>query len=85
MHTLLIYNCVFSLSPDIDECLESSPCGSPHNCTNTPGSYTCDCAAGYRRDDTGNCTGKVRSQLNKITLLCGQSRTSTVFNMDVAM
>ena len=31
---------------DIDECLPNNG-GCSHNCTNTAGSYYCECAAGY--------------------------------------
>ncbi|KAG8186701.1 hypothetical protein JTE90_015639 [Oedothorax gibbosus] len=33
---------------DIDECLGYKPCNDEHaRCVNTPGSYRCDCEAGY--------------------------------------
>lgn len=33
---------------DIDECTSGTPCGTGGTCTNTPGSYTCTCAAGFK-------------------------------------
>lgn len=41
---------------DIDECL-ANPCGYNANCTNTNGSYFCECQTGYEGNGT-NCTGK---------------------------
>ena len=43
------------MSADINEC-KVHPCHDDANCTNSPGSYNCDCLPGY----TGNgltCTG----------------------------
>ena len=42
---------------DVDECTEQSPCDTNAMCTNTPGSYTCACNAGYTGDGV-TCTGK---------------------------
>ena len=41
--------------PDINEC-DQSPCGFNANCTNTNGSYFCECQIGYEGNET-NCTG----------------------------
>ena len=40
---------------DIDECKENI-CGEKGNCTNTEGSYTCQCEEGYTIDEQG-CIG----------------------------
>lgn len=45
---------------DINECqqeggLEGHHCHQNTRCVNTPGSYTCECLAGYRRVDKFNC------------------------------
>ncbi|XP_028406424.1 cubilin-like [Dendronephthya gigantea] len=40
---------------DIDECAEGDPCGFNTNCTNTNGSYTCECLFGFEGNGT-NCT-----------------------------
>ena len=42
---------------DIDECCSFSPCGLNTHCTNTEGSYTCECNFGFSRDvvNTDDC------------------------------
>ena len=41
---------------DINECAEYNG-GCQHNCTNTNGSYSCTCRAGYKlTEDEHNCT-----------------------------
>ena len=43
---------------DINECFIDNG-GCSYTCTNTPGSYTCDCSTGYTYDPIEmNCTGK---------------------------
>lgn len=42
---------------NIDECLNSSICPLNSNCTDSPGSYSCDCIAGYSLAG-GQCVGK---------------------------
>lgn len=49
---LLIFPCNFT---DINECAES-PCGFNANCTNTIGSFLCECETGFEGNGT-NCTG----------------------------
>ena len=47
----------FTLPIDIDEC-SGKPCAEI--CTNTYGSYYCECKQGYRvASDGHNCTGKI--------------------------
>ena len=41
---------------DVDECVED-PCTLNANCTNTNGSYFCECYSGYESFGT-NCEGK---------------------------
>ena len=42
---------------DINECVTESSCDPNASCTNMPGSFTCECNAGYRGD--GNtCYGR---------------------------
>ena len=41
---------------DVNEC-ESSPCGEFAECTDTVGSFECNCSAGYRGDGY-ICSGK---------------------------
>ena len=43
---------------DIDECdMETDSCDVNAECTNTDGSYTCSCLAGYSGDGM-TCSGK---------------------------
>ena len=46
----------YSFISDIDECL-SSPCTDHAVCTNTIGSFTCQCVTGFT-DVNGQCQGK---------------------------
>ncbi|EPB80333.1 calcium binding EGF domain protein [Ancylostoma ceylanicum] len=46
-----LYRCI-----DIDECAESSVCGTHSECINRPGSYDCTCDKGYRFVE-GGCVG----------------------------
>jgi hypothetical protein len=39
---------------DINECSPTNPCGANSTCTNTPGSYTCGCAAGFKAITTAS-------------------------------
>ena len=50
----------FSPIPDIDECEENWPCSAVANCTNTPGSFSCQCNEGYIGDGF-SCTGEEQS------------------------
>ena len=61
------YNTVLLTYTDIDECGdESNNCSTDANCTNIPGSYTCECNAGFTGDGI-NCTGKMaRSSLMRV-------------------
>lgn len=44
---------------NIDECVGGGPCGGLENCVDTPGSYVCQCMAGYLRNQTtGNCESR---------------------------
>ena len=47
------------ISVDINECVENSD-NCQHTCTNTLGSYLCECYPGYMLDpvDQRNCNGK---------------------------
>ncbi|XP_033098103.1 uncharacterized protein LOC117102007 [Anneissia japonica] len=49
---------VFKRCIDINECEDSNVCDSNADCTNTIGSYTCDCVDGYESDgsNTSPCT-----------------------------
>ena len=52
----MIYIVSLDYFPDINEC-ESSPCHNSIDCTNTPGSYVCNCSSGYQGNGT-RCQGK---------------------------
>ena len=41
---------------DIDECVADSPCSTNAECTNTEGSFMCECNTGFDGDGY-NCTG----------------------------
>ena len=41
---------------DIDECVTDSPCSTNAECTNTEGSFVCECNMGFDGDGY-NCTG----------------------------
>ena len=48
---------VFVFYLDIDECIESHGCHSDAVCTNSVGSYHCQCETGYNGDGV-NCQCK---------------------------
>ena len=56
---IYIYIFFFFFFIDIDECtsLGDNDCGSNALCTNTNGSYSCNCKDGFQGDGI-NCTGK---------------------------
>ena len=61
----VLYQCVFMLLLDINECLPGGigtrSCGQV--CNNTIGSYFCSCNVGFRLlPDMFNCTGELCSQ-----------------------
>ena len=41
---------------DIDECNTLKPCGANSLCTNSPGSFKCDCRPGFEGDAIDGCT-----------------------------
>ena len=52
---------LLSLFIDVDECVQNSTlCNINANCTNTDGSYMCQCQDGYEGDGI-NCTGILMS------------------------
>ena len=67
-------NCCLSTLPtliptDINECATNNGnCGADKSCTNTIGSYSCQCKAGYRQLTNGNCQGMEHRDV--IALLC---------------
>ena len=58
---------VLFVSTDINECEWMSPCGERANCTDSDGSFTCECHEGYVGDGL-TCTGTyITLQTNKLT------------------
>ena len=59
IHTLYFkFYSIFLIVSDIDECAEEQEnCHDNATCTNTPGSFSCDCRPGYEGDGIDNCTG----------------------------
>ena len=54
LNTSVLY-CFPNVS-DVNECVESNPCHAKATCTNKPGSYVCNCNAGYKGSGI-QCTG----------------------------
>ena len=52
-YTFNYLTCTFCA--DVDECTEVSPCDVNANCTNTKGSFICECSIGYTGDGK-NCS-----------------------------
>ena len=50
---------------DVDECATTSNAGCQLTCVNTPGSYHCECTAGYRPTEAGRkCIGEQQLDFN---------------------
>ena len=50
---------IYFVFQDVDECTNNNG-GCEHLCSNTIGSFLCDCGAGYQLDGNGlNCNGKL--------------------------
>uniref|UniRef100_A0A8C4YJN6 Latent-transforming growth factor beta-binding protein 4 n=1 Tax=Gopherus evgoodei TaxID=1825980 RepID=A0A8C4YJN6_9SAUR len=66
---------------DIDECLTGSPCGPHGRCSNTEGSFRCECSQGYRAGAPGGpCAGKCGTRGG----LTGPGRTPTLLTPSFA-
>lgn len=63
---------------DVDECADAGACGLVATCTNTLGSFTCDCPAGYSGASTSG-TPPACDDLNECADagLCGPNTTCT--------
>ena len=58
--TFIMFNIKTYYLTDINEC-DTDNGGCEHNCTNTPGSYQCQCWEGYEMNNNEkNCTGIMR-------------------------
>ena len=47
---------------DVDECM-SIDCGMDGECTNTLGSFTCDCDPGYVANKSNICVGRCNTEI----------------------
>lgn len=43
---------------DVLECANATICGSNALCSETNGSYVCNCDVGFKKDASGSCIGK---------------------------
>ena len=57
MYYFFLFFLLYFLCPDIDECTSPNVCIQNAQCSNTVGSYVCQCAVGYSGDGYSNCTG----------------------------
>ena len=60
---------------DINECGLGAPCLANGVCTNTPGSYTCTCAVGFKLDDSNMCVDI--DECTEMSTLCDEHATCT--------
>ncbi|KAK2181215.1 hypothetical protein NP493_406g02023 [Ridgeia piscesae] len=60
---------------DVNECDTASTCTDIQTCTNTPGSYTCNCKAGYRM--TGDTCNDI-NECNEKSSGCQQKCANTI-------
>ena len=65
------------LTLDINECL-NNPCHEYANCTDSQGSFDCDCYDGFSGDGFSNCTSKAMVSL---IMLLNNQLTLTLFPM----
>ena len=67
---MMMFYHAYTFSTDFDECLaETHNCSDNAHCSNTVGSYTCECMAGYEGDGF-NCTGiYILSSATRVNLL----------------
>ena len=55
---------------DIDECASSTSNGCEHFCTNSAGSYECNCLVGYQLgSDAKSCAGELGTVLLLTTII----------------
>ena len=59
LESLTIFIIFYMFCADTDECTSSpNMCIQNAQCSNTVGSYVCQCAVGYSGDGYSNCTGE---------------------------
>ena len=67
LQIFLFVSCILSskmkiIYLDVDECTQNpGVCDINANCTNTEGSYSCECLKGYTGDGEHNCSGNAYS------------------------
>ena len=59
---------------DINECENSSTCHPLANCSNTEGSFFCQCKMGYTGDGLVNCTGNIKHFKNFLVLANAEAK-----------
>ena len=66
--SLCIFNLFYPFCVDIDECVTSTHnCSESADCTNTNGSFTCQCKEGYTGDGI-ECGGMIYAQMMVLSL-----------------
>ena len=69
MFRILTWSVFHFLFSDINECKLPSLCHSLATCSNTEGSFLCECKKGYNGDGKINCTGNSVEKHFKASLL----------------
>jgi len=68
---------------DVNECaVDNGGCSSNADCTNTPGSFTCDCVPGYIGDGL-SCSGIITSTYFAPFLPATLINCETIFTVNV--
>lgn len=60
---------------DVLECANTTICGSNARCSETNGSYICNCDVGYKKDAFGSCVGKF------ISFFYTNWKTNNIYNI----
>ena len=67
--SLCIFDLFYPFCVDIDECVTGTHnCNENANCTNTNGSFTCQCKEGYTGDGV-ECEGMIYTQIMVLSVL----------------
>ena len=67
---------------DVDECM-SIDCGMDGECTNTLGSFSCDCDPGYVANKSNICVGRCNSEI--VNGLAWQGNSFSVFRSKIIL
>lgn len=69
--TVSVYQRLFLLPADTNECLDNPGVCQNGICINTDGSFRCECPFGYNLDYTGvKCVGETASQMSTLAPVC---------------